>query len=95
MESRITKQEHVCKMFWKAALTVRRFSRLSVPALAAYYFWKWRKYGKKVIYMLDRFNDRLIWAVKYFSLRSFDTSGMPDLCLRGDAVFSQPSSFME
>ena len=50
----------------KAALTVRRFSRLSVPALAAYYFWKWRKYGKKVIYMLDRFNDRLIWAVKYF-----------------------------
>ena len=22
--------------------------------------------AKKVIYMLDRFNDRLIWAVKYF-----------------------------
>ena len=31
-----------------------------------------------------------------FSLRSFDTSGMPDLCLRGDAVFlNRPLSWSD
>ena len=42
-------------MFWKGCFDS-----------AALLFGNGESMAKKVIYMLDRFNDRLIWAVKYF-----------------------------